>query len=214
MKIGLISDIHADYPALVKALKVFREVGVNKILCAGDLVEKGEDGDAVVALIHKLKIPCVLGNHDEMAPGNQQWLKDNMDLSHPRTQKMILDPDSLGYLEQLPRKLRFEWHGLRVLLVHGSPVSNVEYLTPTASRQRFLNHAQSSRADIIICGHTHQPMHCLANHVHFINPVSVKPGNFRSTHTCAILTLPQKLLILYHLSDGSQETLPPQVPTN
>jgi len=65
MKLGLISDIHADYPSLVKALRIFKRVGVNKILCAGDLVEKGDNGNEVVALIHRLKIPCVLGNHDE-----------------------------------------------------------------------------------------------------------------------------------------------------
>ena len=214
MKIGLISDIHANYPALIKALKIFNDVGVNKILCAGDLVEKGEDGDAVVELIQKLKIPSVLGNHDEMAPENQQWLLNNMDLSHPKAQKALLKPESLDYLGGLPRNLRFEWEGLRVLLVHGSPASNIEYLNPKTPRDRFVQHSKIADADIIICGHTHRPMHYLVNGVHFINPGSVKPGNYISSHTCAVLTLPQKLLVLYHLEGNHQETLPPYIPIN
>ncbi len=210
MKIGLISDIHGDFPSLVKALRVFQQVKVDKILCAGDLVEKGDRGDEVVALIHKLKIPCVMGNHDEMAPNNQQWLKDNMDITHPNTKKQLLQPETIDIIEQFPRKLRFEWHNLRILLVHGSPTSNVEYLMKTASIKRFAEHARNARADIIICGHTHNPMHYYVDDVHFINPGSVIKGV--SSHTCAILTLPEKQVTLYYLETGDSENLIPQTP--
>lgn len=210
MKIGLISDIHGDYPSLMKSLRIFKKVGVNKILCAGDLVEKGDEGDAVVALIEKLKIPCVLGNHDEMAPGNQQWVKDNMDLSHPRTKTLLLKPESLDYLEQLPRKLRFEWEGLRVLLVHGSPESNVEYLMLQTPYSRYATHAQAARANVIICGHTHRHMHYLVDDVHFINPGSV--NKYVSSHTCAILSLPEIKLTVFHLRDNKVEVMTPQTP--
>jgi predicted phosphodiesterase len=95
LRIGLLADIHANYPSLIKALQIFKQAKVDKILCAGDLVEKGEQGDEVVALIRELNIPCVLGNHDEMAPSNQQWVKDNMDLSHTNAQNLLLKPSNI-----------------------------------------------------------------------------------------------------------------------
>ncbi len=210
MKIGLISDVHGNFNSLLKALRIFKAVCVQKIVCAGDLVEKGDQGDEVVALIHRLNIPCVLGNHDEMAPGNQQWLKDNMDITHPNVQKQILKPETLDIIEQFPRKLRYDWEGLRVLLCHGSPSSNVEYLMPNKNITYFAEHARKARADIILCGHTHRPMHLIVDDVHFINPGATCEGEFISSNTCAILTLPQKTVTLYHLDTDKSENLAPQ----
>ena len=51
MRIGLISDIHGDIDALNTALTLLKAQGAEKILCAGDLVEKGTEGDAVVRVI-------------------------------------------------------------------------------------------------------------------------------------------------------------------
>lgn len=210
MKIGVISDVHADLASLIKALKIFKQVEVNMIVCAGDLVEKGDQGNQVVALIHRLKIPCVLGNHDEMAIGNQQWIKENMDLSNRHIQNSLLNSDTLDYLDQLPRKLRFEWEGIRVLLVHGSPASNVEYLRPTTPASQFADHAKNARATIIICGHSHTVMHYISNQVHFINPGSVLKGV--SSHTCGVLTLPEIQLTVYQLDDATAKVVTPQIP--
>jgi putative phosphoesterase len=212
MKVGLISDIHAHYSDLVKALRIFKRVGVDKILCAGDLVEKGHDGDAVVDLMQKLKIPCVLGNHDEMAPGNQQWVINNMDMSHPNTQSLLLKDESIQYLESLPRQLRFNWEGLDLLLVHGSPTSNMEYLSLKTSINRYRKHAQIANADIIVFGHSHIPIHYVVDNVHFINPGATKPIDFISSHTCIVLTLPKIEVQLFHLSEGSHTVLLPASP--
>lgn len=210
MKIGLISDIHADSISLVKTLRIFKRVGVHKILCAGDLVEKGDEGDQVVALIHQLNIPCVLGNHDEMAPGNQKWIKDNLDMSKQRSKNMLLNTDTLDFLDQLPRKLRFQWEGIRILLVHGSPTNNVEYLMPTTRASQFAYHAAESRADVIIYGHTHVALHYVVNVVHFINPGSVCKTDIRASNSCAILHLPDIQLTVYHLKDGSHSIINPK----
>ncbi len=51
MKIGIISDIRSDAIALRKALDLLRAEGVDQIVCAGDLVNKGGDSEGVVRLI-------------------------------------------------------------------------------------------------------------------------------------------------------------------
>ena len=53
MRIGILSDIHANLPALEAAFQVFQTQGVDRVICAGDLVEKGEHGDEVVAMLEE-----------------------------------------------------------------------------------------------------------------------------------------------------------------
>lgn len=120
MKVGLISDIHADLTSLLAALDLLQQQQVDLVVCAGDLVEKGTDGDAVVWLIRERQIPCVQGNHDFDAIGNQRWLRENATPNHPAVKGRFLNDKTLAYLAALPFALRFEWEGWRVLLTHGT----------------------------------------------------------------------------------------------
>src|SRR3954470_17828493 len=69
MKLGLISDIHADLDHLRRALILLRERGAETILCAGDLVDGESEGNAVVEFVRQQNIPCVQGNHDHALSG-------------------------------------------------------------------------------------------------------------------------------------------------
>lgn len=73
MRLGLISDVHADLTALEKALHLLDFYQVDQILCAGDLVEGGQEGDGVVRRIQERTIMCVQGNHDREAFADQAW---------------------------------------------------------------------------------------------------------------------------------------------
>ncbi|MEO0560889.1 MAG: metallophosphoesterase family protein, partial [Chloroflexota bacterium] len=136
-KIGLISDVHADIDGLRSALRLFMTHQVNRVLCAGDLVEKGRHGDAVVALMQRFDIPCVMGNHDEFAIGNNDWLRQHADPNHPNMKGRILSEETLDYLSKLPRKLHLTIGSYDMLLVHGTPRSNMEYLMSTAPPAKY-----------------------------------------------------------------------------
>src|SRR6185436_11569456 len=103
MKIGLISDIHASAKALLHALDILQGQAVDSILCAGDLVDKGNQGDAVVAQIRQHNIPSVLGNHDWSAEQNQGWLLRHYGETHP----MLLSEERLDFLATLPDTLAY-----------------------------------------------------------------------------------------------------------
>lgn len=219
MRLGLIADIHADLPNLQKALALLDAQNIDAILCAGDLVERGYQGDAVVNLLRERRIPCVQGNHDHDAVDNQRWWREQMTpeavaeslhkSAHPEQfpgfQTRLLHDTTLAYLHDLPFELRFLFEGVRVLLVHGSPESNMEYLSPRTFARRYKALAQKAVADVVICGHTHQPMHITAAGVHFVNPGSVYRGDalFRlNSHTCAVLELPECKLTVFKLATG------------
>ena len=117
-RIGVISDIHADEAALTQALDLLTREKADSIICAGDLVEKGTDGDAVVALLRSHRIPCVRGNHDRDAVSNQQWLRENTDFpDHP----LLLKDETLDFLQSLPLTLTASLDGVKLLLAHGTP---------------------------------------------------------------------------------------------
>jgi len=215
VKIGIIADIHAQLDSLQKALAIFEREGVEQIVCAGDIVEKDIDGDAVVRLLQEKNIPSVRGNHDEAAVENQRLLRKLMNaelvqktLSHleqgnNHLKTPLLTNKSIDYLQKLPFELRFSWEGQDVLLLHGSPNSNTQYLTGNMP-DSFLRHIlEDVKADIIICGHSHSPMCREIDDMLLINPGSVcKSGHRRESHTCGILTIPEREFTVFSLDSG------------
>lgn len=212
MKLGLLADIHADFTALSIALAILQRERVDTILCAGDLVEKGGDADAVVALVRQRGILCVRGNHDEKVAANQRWLYDHLDPISTAARSYLLEPETVTYIEQLPFALRFHFEGTRVLLVHGSPASNIEYLNPNTPQPRLRELARTADADIVVAGHTHQPMDLRVRGMHFINPGSVclrasdENQQEHGSYTCAVLSLPDYKFQVFDLKTGKLST--------
>src|SRR4051794_6026083 len=66
-KLGLISDVHGDPLALELAWSHLTVMGVERIVCAGDVVGYGPFPDRVVKFLAERKIESVRGNHDRWA---------------------------------------------------------------------------------------------------------------------------------------------------
>lgn len=64
MRLGLIADVHEAIEFLAAALELFRREGVDRIVCAGDLVGAGDRLDEAAALMAGADVACVWGNHD------------------------------------------------------------------------------------------------------------------------------------------------------
>ena len=195
MLLGIISDIHADYDALTVALDALVAHEVDKIVCLGDVAEKGLNGDACDDLLHRWLIPCVRGNHDELALVNQTQTGDD-----PRWHD--LDPATLAYLRALPLSRYGVYDGCRILMCHGSPNDLWEYLHPDlASAKQFKRIAATSDADVILCGHTHRPMEVTYNTVRFLNPGSLCGRHTQGSRTYGILRLPDLHFQVYDLPE-------------
>jgi predicted phosphodiesterase len=59
VKIGIFSDVHGHIEALNRTLKLLDSLQADHIICAGDLVEKGLEGDAVIEVMRERAIPCM-----------------------------------------------------------------------------------------------------------------------------------------------------------
>ena len=202
MKIGIISDVHANVENLRRALALLRDLGADEIVCAGDLVDGETEGEAAAQLIIKQQIPCVQGNHDHALSGataahyaewREQW--DEAELGfHPwQYSDDGLTDETLDYLRDLPLARRFEWAERRVLLRHASTWDQVTYCYANGRPDPFYRiaaEAQAQAADYVILGHTHMPMAVEVGGVWVFNPGSVDSNRFEPyASTCALLEL-------------------------
>lgn len=168
-KLGLLSDVHGDSAALRLALDIFTGEGVELILCAGDLVEKGPHSDEVICIISEQNIPCVLGNHDAMA----------FDLAE----------ESLRFLDALPSTIDITVADRLITVAHGTPHSYQSYLWPYSTQSSFEVAVSDIPGHILIVGHTHIPMQVEVSDKYIFNPGSVCATYAEGSGTCAILSL-------------------------
>lgn len=181
MRIGIISDIHADYEALKDILhRLDQHHQVDQVLCAGDLVGRGPEPDRVVELIRAWDIPVARGNHDEWSYG----LKD----------------ENFRYLQSLPLDWQAEMAGVTVYMCHGKPGNNIwgmykDHLSKTYIKMVL----QSLKADVLITGHTHRPLHWEIKKGCLVNPGSLYTFKCSrsSSHSYGILSLPDLSFRVY-----------------
>jgi diadenosine tetraphosphatase ApaH/serine/threonine PP2A family protein phosphatase len=62
--VAVITDIHANLPALEVVLASIEERGLERIWCLGDVVGYGADPDACTDLVRERCELCLVGNHD------------------------------------------------------------------------------------------------------------------------------------------------------
>ena len=175
MKIGFISDIHANEPALDAVLTKLDELGVDEILCAGDIVGYYTRPGECINTIRSLDIPTLKGNHDEAlvsgTPGDFNiYAKRAIDWNRRQ-----LEEDQIDFLKNLSQKHYGDYEGTELMMVHGSPSNPLrEYVFPEDITEDFIDyHFRSDAPDVLVLGHTHKPFARTVLGTTVINPGSV-----------------------------------------
>lgn len=155
MRIAVISDVHANLPALEAVLDALAREGIDRYACAGDVVGYGPFPNECVEAIAALKPVWVAGNHDLMALGllgserciplaqqTMAWTRE------------VLEPPARAVLRSLP--LRAEVTD-GVVVAHGSVDDPEEYVRTPEQAARAL--ARLNRGGetppVLLLGHTH-----------------------------------------------------------
>jgi predicted phosphodiesterase len=200
MTYALISDIHANLPALEAVLTHIDNVRqAEAVYHLGDLVGYAPWPDEVVALLRSRAIPGIAGNYDSTTATDYRHCgckyedARQEELSHLSYEwtRSHTSPDSKRYLGSLPfridlRPLGGHLAGPRLILLHGNPVLNTVYWTEDRSDSFCLQMASNVSAkagDVIAFGHTHKPWHRMIEGIHFVNTGSVgrpKDGDWRA----------------------------------
>lgn len=164
MKIAVISDIHANFPALEAVMKDIRRENCEKVFCLGDLAMAGPQPHMVIDFVRKQSDWTVIqGNTDKLIAEYSQKTYEDVKQMYPMMANAladdarILEEDKKQYLKSLPPQLELEIEGVKVLLVHGSPRKNNENIFPNMPLNDVEEMIKDTDADLIFCGHTHQP---------------------------------------------------------
>ena len=169
MRIAIISDLHANLPAMEATLADVDSEGPDVVFCLGDLVGYAPWPNEVVEEIRRRRIVTLAGNYDEgVGLGS-----DDCGCAYRTEEERGLGAKSIAftnevvtaqtraYLRSLPRHLAIDLgddqQRFRLLLVHGSPRKINEYLFEDRPEKSFLRLMEDSRADAMVFGHTHKP---------------------------------------------------------
>jgi predicted phosphodiesterase len=126
MRIGIFSDIHANYEALCSVLASYDEERIDKFMCAGDIVGYGASPSECMDLVRSLTEDVVVGNHDAAVAGRMDYsyyyaaARKVLDLH-----AVLLSEDNLNWLRRLPYHRHFP--DLEISLYHGSPINEEEF---------------------------------------------------------------------------------------
>lgn len=200
MRFALISDIHANLPALEAVLAdLARRPDVAATYHLGDLVGYAPWPDETVRLLRESRIDGVAGNYDSTVGTDYKHCgckyedphqEELSHLSFDWTRRHTSD-ETKRYLAGLPFRIDLKplgghTAGPTVVLVHGTPTLNTLYWTedrPDAFCLKMAQLAGASAGDVLCFGHTHKPWHREVEGIHFVNTGSVgrpKDGDWRA----------------------------------
>lgn len=200
LRLALISDIHANLPALEATLEhIARQTAVDAIYHLGDLVGYAPWPNETVDLLRRHAIPGVAGNYDSTVAANYKHCGCKSEsaqqeaLAHESFTWTLANTtdETKRFLGLLPFRLDLvagggHASGPRLVLVHGTPVLNTTYWTGDRTDAFCLKMAEIAgmkNGDVIAFGHTHVPWHREVSGMHFINTGSVgrpKDGDWRA----------------------------------
>ncbi len=161
MRYAILSDIHGNLEALTATLEVVDDIGVDGILCLGDVVGYGANPNEVVGLIGERADATIRGNHDQAAvdPSEEAYFND-WAVRAIRWTREQLSPESAQFLTELPFVHLID----DARLVHASPGEPEKWryiLSSQAAAHEFASFDES----FCFIGHTHVPMIVLKTEV-------------------------------------------------
>lgn len=169
MRIGLLSDVHANLPALEEVLRDLRGRGVDVLLHAGDVVGYNPFPNEVIEVFQREEIRTILGNHDRaVLTGDNYWF-NSVAATALRWTRACLESSSVSYLRSLKPRMELEIGGSKLLVVHGSPEDADEYIYEGDLREDIL----PPGFDALVMGHTHVPFVRRLAGALVVNPGSV-----------------------------------------
>jgi predicted phosphodiesterase len=177
-RIAILSDVHANLPALEAVLRDIEARRVKKIYCLGDLIGYGPSPREVIDIAEKRFEFVLKGNHDEaigykipkrfkrMAAKAAFWTRRQ--IKPGRGPNMRERRRRWSYVKKFPYTEELgTW-----VMAHGSLESNLEYIHDKVTALEVFD--GMGRARICFLGHTHVPgiflLGSKGDEVHYIEP--------------------------------------------
>ena len=169
MKLGIITDIHNNLPALKAVVEKLNQMECDKIICCGDIIGIGPCPEETVQ--YMMQIPnliAVRGNHEkyllEEMP-SEYPNGENMgfeEMKHHKWEHSLLSAESVAFLESLPYKADITYEGFNIAVMHYCMDSDGHYINykVDSSADDLDEMFADVKSDIILYGHDHRRTIC------------------------------------------------------
>ena len=158
LRLAIISDIHANLPALDAVVRRLERTGIDRYVCLGDIVGYGPFPEECVARVRDLSTDVVAGNHEllilDVPPVGAVSRAIRETVSWTRS---VLSAESRRYIGSLPLTLA---PADGVLATHGSLAGPDDYVwAGRHAREQLARLAiEQPGSGILLVGHTHRAM--------------------------------------------------------
>jgi predicted phosphodiesterase len=178
-KLAILSDIHANLPALGAVLEDMANFSVDATIVAGDVINFGPFTQQVVQRVIENNWAVIRGNgelflldygtsrapqewNDPVGFPIPPWLNRQLNSSSKTTIAKWADTLTLRFSDAPP-----------IRVVHGTPQSPWDSLYPTLTDEEITKLLADVQEETLIAGHTHLPMDRQSGRWHLLNPGSV-----------------------------------------
>ncbi|HYZ20396.1 MAG TPA: metallophosphoesterase family protein [Gaiellaceae bacterium] len=175
MRVGLISDLHGNLPALEAVLAELENESLDQLVCLGD-VAVGPYPAKTIARLRGVECQTLQGNWDD-------WLAHGIpDLGGTHGARLVeqgrwwgdqLSAGDRAYLDALPASLEVPFDGGAVYCFHGSPRSHSDAIHPETSDAELQEMLGARPEPLLAGGHTHIQLARPYGHSILVNPGSV-----------------------------------------
>jgi predicted phosphodiesterase len=175
VRLALLSDQHGNDVAFQAALEDVERIGVDDLVCLGDVVQGGTQPAETLDRLAALGCDTVLGNADAFLleiPENSPEPVTERQLEVRDWTLAQLDASHLEQIRSFSPVVRRELEGLHLVLFHGSPRSYDDVLLPELgddALKPYLGH----EAALLAGGHTHLQWTRRIGDALYVNPGSV-----------------------------------------
>jgi predicted phosphodiesterase len=180
MKIVVLTDVHANLPALEAVIKDINLEGYDAIFHTGDVIGIGPyPAECMDLLLSLEKIKFLMGNHDYwyvqgLPQPRPEWMSEG-EVRHQRWTHSQLGPDFRDVIASWPFVIEEEYCGFHVAFMHyglGEDSQSYKSFALNPSTQDLDDMFMSTDADLVFFGHDHLSSDIVGNS-RYINPGSL-----------------------------------------
>lgn len=215
MLFAIISDIHGNLSAFDSILEKIDKCSVDATICLGDVSASGPKPRECLSRLVSRNIPVVMGNKDEIFLVEDKWSrKKSADEDMQRIVEIDewcrtqLTGEDLTVIRSFKDKIWYELESGGFLCYHGSPRSNIEFITSKTPDQDLNEAFSNLKGETMVGGHTHIPMLRSFRNLRLVNPGSVGQAIERTLGQYSVRRIPwSEFAILSFEKSGALTTI-------
>jgi predicted phosphodiesterase len=203
VRLALISDQHGNDVAFGAAVEDIERIGVDDIVCLGDVAQGGDEPAQTLNRLAALGCDTVLGNADgfllEIPTDSNEEISERQ-LERREWTLSQLSPAHIDQIHSFAPVVHREIGDVRMLFFHASPRNYEDVLLPESdddALEPYLGHDVA----LLAGGHTHLQWTRRIGEALFVNPGSVGLSYDRHTDPPVIRSLAEWALVT--VADGT-----------